>query len=163
MRRGRVSAGARVMCARAARGGGAQGAGSGGARAVRERTWQVDAERAERGGAVQTGRGSQRRVAGGSEARRGGQRRRGSDRAARGAAWRSCGGGVAARPKNEASVRRMAAGRRWCAAREQTRREHELGGSGGVVVESYCARGRNAMAVSRTQLRCSTKCRYAWC
>jgi hypothetical protein len=37
--------------------------------------------------------------------------------------WRGCGGGVVARPRNEASVRRMAAGRRWCMAREQTRRE----------------------------------------
>jgi hypothetical protein len=30
-------------------------------------------------------------------------------------------------------------------------------------VESCCARCRNAMAVSRTQLRCSTKCRYTRC
>jgi hypothetical protein len=38
---------------------------------------------------------------------------------------RGCGGGVAAQPRNEACVRRMAAGRHWCAAREQTRRERE--------------------------------------
>jgi hypothetical protein len=38
---------------------------------------------------------------------------------------RGCGGGVATRPRVEASVRRMAAGRRWCAAREQTRCERE--------------------------------------
>jgi hypothetical protein len=29
---------------------------------------------------------------------------------------------------------------------------------GGVVVESFCARCGNTVAVSRTQLRCSTKC-----
>jgi hypothetical protein len=35
--------------------------------------------------------------------------------------------------------------------------------AGGVAVESCCARCKNAMAVSRTQLRCSTKCRCARC
>jgi hypothetical protein len=31
------------------------------------------------------------------------------------------------------------------------------------AVESCCARCRNATAVSRTQLKCSMKCRYACC
>jgi hypothetical protein len=35
--------------------------------------------------------------------------------------------------------------------------------AGRVAVERCCARCGNVMAVSRTQLRCSTKCRYAQC
>jgi hypothetical protein len=31
------------------------------------------------------------------------------------------------------------------------------------AVESCCARCRNATAVPRTQLKCSMRCRYAWC
>jgi hypothetical protein len=75
----------------AAHGGPAAAGGRDLGRAVRERAQQVDAERAEWEGAVQAGRGSRRRVAGGPEARRGGQRRRGSDRAACGPA-RASGG-----------------------------------------------------------------------
>jgi hypothetical protein len=75
----------------AAHGGPAAAGGRDLGRAVRERARQVDAERAEWGGAVQAGRGNRRRAAGGS--RRLGLRQRGFKGGERhglvGPGWRS--------------------------------------------------------------------------